>query len=63
MMRAHPKTVTRRKQLAPRTKHATHPDFADEPPVIARLVAEIRSDGSRTIERGTLEDVPNYHRT
>jgi hypothetical protein len=55
--------MTRTKQLATRTEHATYPDFADEPPVIARLVAEIRSDGSRTIERGTLEDVPNYHRT
>jgi len=29
---------------------------ADEPPVVARLVVEIRSDGSRTIARGALED-------
>ena len=29
---------------------------ADEPPVIARLIVEIRSDGSRTIARGALED-------
>ncbi|MEO8844908.1 MAG: hypothetical protein ABI591_00295 [Kofleriaceae bacterium] len=28
-----------------------------EPPVVARLVVEIRSDGSRTIARGALEDV------
>jgi len=28
----------------------------DEPPVVARLVVEIRSDGSRTIARGALED-------
>jgi hypothetical protein len=28
----------------------------DEPPVIARLIVEIRSDGSRTIARGALED-------
>lgn len=27
-----------------------------EPPVVARLVVEIRSDGSRTIARGVLED-------
>jgi hypothetical protein len=27
-----------------------------EPPVVARLVVEIRSDGSRTIARGALED-------
>jgi hypothetical protein len=28
----------------------------DEPPVVARLVIEIRSDGTRTIARGALED-------
>jgi hypothetical protein len=28
-----------------------------EPPVVARLVVEIRSDGSRTIARGALDDV------
>lgn len=28
-----------------------------EPPVVARLIVEIRSDGSRTIARGGLEDV------
>ena len=27
-----------------------------DPPVVARLVVEIRSDGSRTIARGVLED-------
>jgi hypothetical protein len=29
---------------------------AGEPPIVARLVVEIRSDGSRTIARGALED-------
>jgi len=29
----------------------------DEPPVVARLMVEIRSDGSHTIARGALEDV------
>jgi hypothetical protein len=29
---------------------------AGEPPVVARLVVEIRSDGRRTIARGALED-------
>jgi hypothetical protein len=29
----------------------------DEPPVVARLVVEIRSDGSHTIARGAIEDV------
>lgn len=28
----------------------------DEPPVVARLMVEIRSDGSRTIARGALKD-------
>lgn len=28
-----------------------------EPPVVARLVVEIRSDGSKTIARGALEDL------
>jgi hypothetical protein len=34
----------------------TTPVRSDEPPVVARLVVEIRSDGSRTIARGALED-------
>lgn len=29
----------------------------EPPPVVARLVVEIRSDGSRTIARGAIEDV------
>ena len=28
----------------------------EEPPVVARLVVEIRSDGTRTIARGAIED-------
>jgi len=31
-------------------------EHAGEPPVVARLVIEIRSDGSRTIARGAMED-------
>jgi hypothetical protein len=34
----------------------------DEPPVVARLVVEIRSDGSRTIARGALEDLAQGER-
>lgn len=33
-----------------------------EPPVVARLVVEIRSDGSRTIARGALEDAQRGER-
>ena len=29
----------------------------EEPPVVARMVIEIRSDGSRTIARGAVEDI------
>ena len=33
-----------------------------EPPVVARLVVEIRSDGSRTMARGAIEDVATGQR-
>ncbi len=36
---------------------------SNEPPVVARLVVEIRSDGSRTIARGAVEDVASGQRT
>ena len=35
---------------------------SNEPPVVARLVVEIRSDGSRTIARGALEDAQRGER-
>jgi hypothetical protein len=38
-------------------------DTTNEPPVVARLVVEIRSDGSRTIARGAIEDVASGQRT
>ncbi len=34
-----------------------------EPPVVARMIVEIRSDGSRTIARGALEDTNTGQRT
>lgn len=33
----------------------------DEPPVVARLVVEIRSDGRQTIARGAMDDVESGH--
>jgi hypothetical protein len=36
---------------------------SSEPPVVARLVVEIRSDGTRTIARGALEDATTGDRT
>ena len=38
-------------------------ESTNEPPVVARLVVEIRSDGSRTIARGAVEDVVNGQQT
>jgi hypothetical protein len=38
-------------------------ELVDEPPVVARLIVEIRSDGSRTIARGALEDTVSGQRT
>lgn len=34
----------------------------EEPPVVARLVVEIRSDGTRTIARGAMEDLISNER-
>lgn len=47
--------------VTPRTglQTTTPADLAEqgpEPPVVARLMVEIRSDGSRTIARGALQD-------
>jgi hypothetical protein len=38
-------------------------ELQGEPPVVSRLVIEIRSDGSRTIARGAMEDVTTGQRT
>ena len=38
------------------------PEARGEPPVLARLVIEIRSDGTRTIARGAAEDVAQGER-
>ena len=38
-------------------------ELQGEPPVVARLIVEIRSDGSRTIARGAMEDVAGGQRT
>jgi hypothetical protein len=38
-------------------------ELQEEPPVVARLIVEIRSDGSRTIARGAIEDVISGQRT
>ena len=37
-------------------------DDPDDLPVVARLIVEVRSDGSRTIARGGLEDVASGQR-
>jgi hypothetical protein len=37
-------------------------ESAEEPPVVARLMVEIRSDGTRTIARGAIEDIASGER-
>jgi len=44
---------------APKAPLAERPD---EPPVIARMIVEIRSDGTRTIARGALEEATTGER-
>jgi hypothetical protein len=38
-------------------------ELVSEPPVVARMIVEIRSDGSRTIARGAMEDLTTGART
>jgi hypothetical protein len=47
----------------PELVHAPPGELQGEPPVVARLIVEIRSDGSRTIARGAMEDVASGQRT
>ena len=44
-------------RAAAERKDETLAESGPEPPVVARLAIEIRSDGSRTIARGALEDL------
>lgn len=37
-------------------------ELVSEPPVVARVMVEIRSDGSRTIARGAMEDLTTGQR-
>lgn len=46
----------------PRSDDALLPQRDDLPPVVARIVVEVRSDGTRTVARGGLEDVLNDQR-
>src|SRR5688500_822510 len=41
---------------------ASPKELQGEPPVVARLMVEIRSDGSRTIARGGIEDAASGQR-
>jgi hypothetical protein len=57
----------RRDKAAPKAELVEAPptelESQTEPPVVARLVVEIRSDGSRTIARGAIEDTATGQRT
>jgi len=50
-------------ELVPAPPQGAGGELQAEPPVVARLVVEIRSDGSRTIARGAVEDVASGQRT
>ncbi len=52
-----------RRDLPARPAGAEVAEPPAEPPVVARLIVEIRSDGSRTIARGAVEDVEAGQRT
>lgn len=41
----------------PRSERSDLMEKPGDPPVVARMVIEIRSDGSRTVARGALEEV------
>jgi len=43
-------------------RHESGGELDAEPPVVARMIVEIRSDGSRTIARGAIEDVASGQR-
>jgi hypothetical protein len=45
-----------------KSPRASDLERSEEPPVVARLVVEIRSDGSHTIARGALEDAQRGER-
>lgn len=49
--------------VAPRPATEHRPAVSEEPPVVARLVVEIRSDGTRTVARGAMEDLVTGQRT
>lgn len=45
-----------------RVTSATPTKAGEEPPVVARLMVEIRSDGTQTIARGAIEDITSGDR-
>jgi hypothetical protein len=61
--RAHAPTAERIDAPASELVHTPPAELVGEPPVVARLIVEIRSDGSRTIARGAMEDVTTGQRT
>ena len=55
-------TLARTASQPDRGAHTEVAEPAEDPPVGARLVVEIRSDGLRTIARGALEDAASGER-
>jgi len=51
-----------RKSALAETERGGVPQTHEEPPVVARMIVEIRSDGTRTVARGALEDIVSGER-
>jgi hypothetical protein len=58
-----PPGAAAREDVLTETRPGAVPVAHEEPPVIARMIIEIRSDGTRTVARGALEDVISGERT
>lgn len=54
-----PTSWIRKRLVSIERQHAALANEPEEPPVVARFMVEIRSDGTRTIARGALDDVAN----
>jgi len=50
-------TPDSRRSLLERQRTSELTEHPGDPPVVARMVVEIRSDGTRTVARGAVEDV------
>ncbi len=55
-------SMPEREDALSETRDKALAEAPDDPPVVARMVVEIRSDGRRTIARGAMEDAASGER-